>query len=147
MLSEHILSDDEISKLLEYAHFQKWDTIRRKKIILMISDSKVMLDVLQDEEKIKDFKSWDLKDFIKKLDDSDKEKLLNLQDWFENHGFTTYETTQMIIGINESTKYSIMPNPNLMEKLQLKDYNVTRIIASLNNEESKEKLLDIYKLA
>ena len=113
----------------------------------MISDSKVMLDVLQDEEKIKDFKSWDLKDFIKKLDDSDKEKLLNLQDWFENHGFTTYETTQMIIGINESTKYSIMPNPNLMEKLQLKDYNVTRIIASLNNEESKEKLLDIYKLA
>lgn len=72
------LSDDEISKLLEYAHFQKWDTIRRKKIILMISDSKVMLDVLQDEEKIKDFKSWDLKDFIKKLDDSDKEKLLDI---------------------------------------------------------------------
>lgn len=143
---QEYLSDDEISKLLEYTHFQKWDTDRRKNLILMISDSKIILNVLQDEEKIKDFKSWDLKDFIKRLNDSDKEKLLNVQDWFENHGFNIYEVTEMIIETNESTKYSIVSNPKLIEKLQLENYNVTKIIAALDKEESKEKLLDIYQL-
>lgn len=139
------LNDEEISKLLDYSYFQKWDINRRKKIILMISDSEVLLNVLQDEEKLKDFRSYDLETLIKKLNDSDKEKLLNIQDWFKKHEFNTYQVTEIIIGINESTRYNIVSNPILMERLQLEKYNVTQIIVSLEDEEDKNKLLDIYQ--
>ena len=43
------LTDREISKLLEYKHFQKWPSYRRKELILMISDSEILLKMLQDE--------------------------------------------------------------------------------------------------
>ena len=61
------LNNEEIPKLLEYPHFQRWDSNRRKRILLMVSDSGVLIDILKDEEKLKNFKSWDLKDIIKNL--------------------------------------------------------------------------------
>lgn len=140
------LNNEEIPKLLEYPHFQRWDSNRRKRILLMVSDSGVLIDILKDEEKLKNFKSWDLKDIIKKLNDSDKEKLLNTPGWFKKYGFSTYEITEIIKGINEGTKYNIISNPVLIKNmLQLNDYEITKIISTLEKEESKDKLLDIYQ--
>ena len=60
-ISEY-LNDEEILKLLGYEYFQNWDNYRRKDLLLMISDSEVLLNALQDEEKIKDFSNWNLEE-------------------------------------------------------------------------------------
>lgn len=141
------LTDREISKLLEYKHFQKWTSYRRRELILMISDSEILLKMLQDEEKMEGFKSWDLESFIEKLNDSDKEKLLNTPGWFESHGFLPYEVSKIIAGMEDSIKYNIVSNPDLIyNMLQLENRDISDIIVTLKKEEDKDKLLDIYQL-
>ena len=141
------LTDREISKLLEYKHFQKWPSYRRKELILMISDSEILLKMLQDEEKMEGFKSWDLESFIEKLNDSDKEKLLNTPGWFESHGFLPYEVSKIIAEMEDSIKYNIVSNPDLIcNMLQLENRDISDIIVTLKKEEDKDKLLDTYQL-
>ena len=113
----------------------------------MISDSEVLLNALQDEEKIKDFSNWNLDELVKKLNDSDKEKLLNEPDWFKNHGFLENQVSEIIIGIEANTQKHILANSTLiLEKLQLKNNNIANIIATLDKDEDKNKLIDIYQL-
>lgn len=141
------LTDREISKLLEYKHFQKWPSYKRKELILMISDSEILLKMLQDEEKMEGFKSWDLESFIEKLNDSDKEKLLNTPGWFESHGFLPYEVSKIIAEMEDSIKYNIVSNPDLIcNMLQLDNIDISDIIVTLKKEEDKDKLLDTYQL-
>lgn len=141
------LTDREISKLLEYKHFQKWPSYKRKELILMISDSEILLKMLQDEEKMEGFKSWDLESFIEKLNDSDKEKILNTPGWFESHGFLPYEVSKIIAEMEDSIKYNIVSNPDLIcNMLQLDNIDISDIIVTLKKEEDKDKLLDIYQL-
>lgn len=141
------LTDREISKLLEYKHFQKWPSYKRKELILMISDSDILLKMLQDEEKMEGFKSWDLESFIEKLNDSDKEKLLNTPGWFESHGFLPYEVSKIIAEMEDSIKYNIVSNPDLIcNMLQLDNIDISDIIVTLKKEEDKDKLLDTYQL-
>lgn len=141
------LTDREISKLLEYKHFQKWPSYKRKELILMISDSEILLKMLQDEEKIEGFKSWDLESFIEKLNDSDKEKLLDTPGWFESHGFLPYEVSKIIAEMEDSIKYNIVSNPDLIcNMLQLDNIDISDIIVTLKKEEDKDKLLDTYQL-
>lgn len=141
------LTDREISKLLEYKYFQKWPSYRRKELILMISDSEILLKMLQDEEKMEGFKSWDLESFIEKLNDSDKEKLLNTPGWFESHGFLPYEVSKIIAEMEDSIKYNIVSNPDLIcNMLQLDNIDISDIIVTLKKEEDKDKLLDTYQL-
>ena len=141
------LTDREISKLLEYKHFQKWPSYKRKELILMISDSEILLKMLQDEEKMEGFKSWDLESFIEKLNDSDKEKLLDTPGWFESHGFLPYEVSKIIAEMEDSIKYNIVSNPDLIcNMLQLDNIDISDIIVTLKKEEDKDKLLDIYQL-
>lgn len=146
-LIKTFLTDREISKLLEYKHFQKWPRSRRKELILMISDSEILLEMLQDEEKMEGFESWDLESFIKKLNDSDKEKLLNTPGWFESRGFLPYEVSKIIAEMEDSIKYNIVSNPDLIcNMLQLKNRDISNIIVTLKKEEDKGKLLDTYQL-
>lgn len=141
------LTDRDISKLLEYKHFQKWPSYKRKELILMISDSEILLKMLQDEEKMEGFKSWDLESFIEKLNDSDKEKLLNTPGWFESHGFLPYEVSKIIAEMEDSIKYNIVSNPDLIcNMLQLDNIDISDIIVTLKKEEDKDKLLDTYQL-
>lgn len=141
------LTDREISKLLEYKHFQKWPSYKRKELILMISDSEILLKMLQDEEKMEGFKSWDLESFIEKLNDSDKEKLLDTPGWFESHGFLPYEVSKIIAEMEDSIKYNIVSNPDLIcNMLQLDNIDISDIIVTLKKEEDKDKLLDTYQL-
>lgn len=141
------LTDREVSKLLEYKHFQKWPSYKRKELILMISDSEILLKMLQDEEKMEGFKSWDLESFIEKLNDSDKEKLLNTPGWFESHGFLPYEVSKIIAEMEDSIKYNIVSNPDLIcNMLQLDNIDISDIIVTLKKEEDKDKLLDTYQL-
>ena len=141
------LTDREISKLLEYKYFQKWPSYRRKELILMISDSEILLKMLQDEEKMEGFKSWDLESFIEKLNDGDKEKLLNTPGWFESHGFLPYEVSKIIAEMEDSIKYNIVSNPDLIcNMLQLDNIDISDIIVTLKKEEDKDKLLDTYQL-
>lgn len=141
------LTDRDISKLLEYKHFQKWPSYKRKELILMISDSEILLKMLQDEEKMEGFKSWDLESFIEKLNDSDKEKLLNTPGWFESHGFLPYEVSKIIAEMEDSIKYNIVSNPDLIcNMLQLENRDISDIIVTLKKEEDKDKLLDTYQL-
>lgn len=141
------LTDDEILKLFEYEHFQKWDSYRKIQMVMRISDSGVLLKALQDEEIIKDVKSWDLEKLIAKLNDQDKGTLLNIPDWFKNHGFSKYKISDIISEIKDEKKYELVSNPTLMfDTLDLEDNNVADIIATFGEEEDKDKLLSIYQL-
>ena len=141
------LTDREISKLLEYKHFQKWPSYKRKELILMISDSEILLKMLQDEEKMEGFKSWDLESFIEKLNDSDKEKLLDTPGWFESHGFLPYEVSKIIAEMEDSIKYNIVSNPDLIcNMLQLDNIDISDIIVTLKKEEDK-KIINIVNIS
>ena len=95
----------------------------------------------------KAFKSWDLESFIEKLNDSDKEKLLNTPGWFEKSRFLPYEVSKIIAEMEDSIKYNIVSNPDLIcNMLQLDNIDISDIIVTLKKEEDKDKLCDAYQL-
>ena len=142
LVSEY-LSDEEIIKLLDYA--KDFNYPDRKKLILMISDSELLYNILQDDEKIEEFKQiiWQL---VRKLNDSDKEKLLNRPDWIKNHKLQAYDIKYIIKSLKESARYTILLNKTLVkDMLQIADWDIAEIVSTLELDEEKDKLIDIYQ--
>lgn len=84
------------------------------------------------------------KSFIKKL--SDKHKMKNLQDsnYIKKH---KYEIERCILSLSENNKNIILLNKELMEEqLGLLDYDIVEIISSIENEDTKSSLIDLYEL-
>ena len=130
LVSEY-LSDEEIIKLLDYA--KDFNYPDRKKLILMISDSELLYNILQDDEKIEEFKQiiWQL---VRKLNDSDKEKLLNRPDWIKNHKLQAYDIEYIIKSLKESARYTIFGE---YEKTSiLRTFEIDNLITYINNPET-----------
>lgn len=142
LVSEY-LSDEEIIKLFDYA--KDFNYPDRKKLILMISDSELLYNILQDDEKIEEFTQI-ICQLVRKLNDSDKEKLLNRPDWIKNHKLQAYDIKSIIESLNESARYTILLNKTLVkDMLQIDDWGIAEIVSTLELEEEKDKLIDIYQ--
>ncbi|MBP3831352.1 MAG: hypothetical protein ILA02_03150 [Clostridia bacterium] len=140
------LTDSEKLQLFNYPLYMNMTPYKRNDILNLISDSKILLSALLNENIINGFSSFDLQQIVqKKLEDSEKFSLLNTPNWFKTHNILTYIISDIIEKMENPTKYQILSNKELViNSLHLENYILVNLVASLDNEEQKKSLLKLY---
>ena len=145
-LIANFLNDEEKLKLFDYSYFRQLDTLRKRRIIELISDEDILLKVLMKDNLLSDFKNYDIIKLVKKMDDTGKEKLLQTKEILEKYKFNTFEICNIIDSMNSQAKYKILSNKRLIhDTLNIKDYYIAQLVENLENEEYKNNLVDSYQ--
>lgn len=141
-LVSEFLSDEEKLKLFEYQHFKQFNAWIRSDIIGLISDEKVILQMISNEEITNGFERYQIIDNIKKIGDSGKQQLLHNQTFIEKYQISNYEIENIISSITDEARAEILLDKDLItNKLQLEDFCIAKLVKGLSNEKSKIRLL------
>lgn len=142
------LTSNEILELFNFPHFKKWEPRLKMPLLMHISNSENLLQALQDETIIKDFKSWDLVKLINKLGTNEKKTILNTPEFFETHKISTHEIFDIIKNTDDKTKCSLLSNKDLLiNSLHLQTFDVVKLISELEHTNTKKSFSNLYHLS
>lgn len=146
-LIDEFLNDEEILKLFDYQLFNNLDAWKKNQIINEISNKDVLVKVLKDDNIIENLGKYNIVKIIKKISDDEKEKILNQGEFLENYGFSIFEKKEIINSLSEDAKFKILSDKELIyKKMNITEYEIIELVAELEKEEEKKKLVEIYDL-
>ena len=146
-LIEKFLVDEQKVKLFELEHFKGLNTFVRYSILQTILDDKIMMEVLTKSDITSDFEGYKIMTIIDSLGSDNKEKILHMKDFLQEHDIKDYEIRNIIKSLNEKSKKDILLDKNfIIEELKLEEYQVLDLITSLEDEESKLEMIPFYEL-
>lgn len=146
-LIRDFLSDQEISKLFEYSHFQQFETWIKGEIIDIVSDENIKLQMISNDNIISSFDTYQIVDIIKRLCDTGKNKYLHNQELIEKHSLSNYELKNIISSMGDASKAEILKDKKLVtDKLHLENYQITELTKQLTSENTKRTVLQMYQL-
>lgn len=147
-LISDFLSDEEKLKLFDYSHFRQFEGWIKGGIIGLISDEHIILQIINNDNIMNGFESYQIVDIIKKMSDIGKQQLLYNQEFIEKHQIAGYEIEEIISSLTEETRVEILMDIDLIRnKLHLEDFQVTKFVERLSSEEVKDKAIGIYQFA
>lgn len=145
-LISEFLTDEEILKLFDYPHFRNFDARIRSKIISLVSSDKIMLQMLSDEEIMKDMADYQVVDIIKKMSNNAKKQLLHNQVFIEKYQIPDYELRNIVASLPPEEKAELLLDSNLMTNiLNLADFQIVELVKELPSEELKDRIIETYQ--
>lgn len=147
-LISDFLSDKEKLKLFDYSHFKQFNTWIKGGIIGLVSDENTILQIINKDDIMNGFVSYQIVDIIKKMNDSGKQKLLHNQDFIEKHQIDNYRLKDIISSLTDEARVEILMDQDLiLNKLHLADFQVTELVKGISSEEDKRRMLEVYELS
>lgn len=145
-LISDFLSDEEKLKLFDYSHFRQFESWIKCGIIGLISDEHIILQIINNDNIMNGFESYQIVDIMKKISDIGKQQLLYNQEFIEKYQIASYELEEIISSLTEEARAEILMDIDLIRnKLHLEDFQVTKLVERLSSEEAKDKAIGIYK--
>lgn len=140
------LTDDQIEKLFEYEHFRKLMQFQIVSIIKLIKDEKIKLNLLEDDELLTGISQHLIMDITETLQENGKVQLLHNKEFIEKHEISSYYIKKIILSLSESKKIELLLDKEFLKnELKLdEDWEISEIVASLEDEDSKTDMIDIY---
>lgn len=147
-LISDFLNDEEKLKLFDYSHFRQFKSSIKAGIIGLVSDEHIILQMMNNDNIMDDFKSYQIVDIMKKMSDTGKQQLLYNQEFIEKHQIADYELSEIISSLTEEARTEILMDIDLIKnKLHLEDFQVTKLVKGLSSDEAKYKAIEIYQFA
>lgn len=147
-LISDFLSDEEKLRLFDYSHFRQFEGWIKSGIIGLVSDEHIILQMMNNDNIMNGFESYQIVDIMKKMSDIVKQKLLHNQQFIEKHQIASYELEEIISSLTEDARTDILMDIDLIRnQLHLEDFQITPLVASLSSEEVKNKAMRIYQFA
>lgn len=144
-LIKDFLSDQEKSRILETDHFKGFSSSIKTNIILLIQDSSIKLRLLDNDELIESLDNSSIKDIIKTLNNNDIIQILRKKDFLKRNNIGLYEIEDIVVSMSDEGKSKLISNKNFIEEeLKLDKYVIAKITKTINSEESKIELIDLY---
>ena len=145
-LIDNFLSDDEKLKLFDYPRFMQFDDFARSKIIGLVSDETIIMQMITNDNIVKEIRTHKIVDIMKKMGDSSKLQLLRSQDFIEKHKIEDLYLNDIILSLNENSRIEILLDTDLIKnKLKLSEYYISDLIAKLSDDDAKGRLIEAYK--
>lgn len=142
------LTDEEKKELTNFPFFQRMTSFIQGKIIKLITDDKIKIQLLTDSKICDVFSTYDIIDIIKTLSSNGVKQLLYNQKFIEKYKFSEYQFKDIILGLDDKTKEEILLDKNLMiEQLKLSEITMEDIIKSLTTDEAKIRMLNNIELS
>ena len=147
-LISDFLSDEEKLRLFDYSHFRQFEGWVKCGIIGLISDEHIVLQMMNNDNIMNDFASYQIVDIIKKMSDRGKQQILHNQDFIKKHQIADYELKDIISSLTDEARTEVLMDIDLItNKLHLADFQVSELVKGLSSEESKSRMLEVYGLA
>lgn len=144
-LIKDFLNDEEKVKLFEIEHFKGFSSSIKTNIILLIQDSSIKLRLLDNDELIESLDNSSIKDIIKTLNNNDIIQILRKKDFLKRNNIGLYEIEDIVVSMSDEGKSKLISNKNFIEEeLKLDKYVIAKITKTINSEESKIELIDLY---
>ncbi|MCI8654680.1 MAG: hypothetical protein HFJ48_02235 [Clostridia bacterium] len=141
-LIKDYLTDEEKAKLFDFSHFQTLATSTKLKIIEMIRDSNLKLQLLSRDEVTNDIPY----ELISKFDDDTIKKVLYNEKLLSKCDFYNFEVKELIESRGEKLQFEILTNTKLMkEKLDMSEKDISKMAQKLPSDEEKIKIMEIYQ--
>lgn len=146
-LISDFLSDEEKLKLFDYSHFQQFKGVIKGRIIELVSDENIKLQMMSNDNIMNGLESYQIVEIIKKMCDDSKQQLLHNQDFIEKYQITDYKLKDIVFSLTDEVREEILTDIDLItNKLHLADYQIADLIKGLSSEEAKSRILEIYQL-
>ena len=145
-LLNEFLSDEEKGRLFELEHFKKLSPNLKSQILQNISDSKIKLTILKKPELIDGLDAYYITKIISTLDENARVSIIEDLNFLRNYKIDNYDINQIIKSLGDKYKLQILSNKSLVSELGLRDYQISEFIADIQDEETKLKLMNAYKI-
>lgn len=147
-LISDFLSDEEKLKLFDYSHFRQFEGWIKGGIIGLVSNEHIILQIINNDNIMNGFESYQIVDIMKRMSDIGKKQLLYNQEFIEKHQIASYELEEIISSLTEEARVEILMDIDLIRnKLHLEDFQVTKLVERLSSEGVKDKAIGIYQFA
>lgn len=144
-LIRDFLSDEEIFRLFDFSYFIESKGGLKSNIIGLISDEKILLQILSNDNILNGLDSYQIGNIILKIGDRAKKQLLYNQDFMEKHQISNNEIKKIFSSLRDEERLEILGDKEFTtNKLHLKDYHIAEFIKGLPHEEDRIKLLEEY---
>ena len=145
-LINEFLTDNEKARLFQIEYFRNANPYIKRCILDNISDSNILLSIIEKSDLIDNIDTSYIKEAINRLNDEDKLKILHNREFFEKREFYSFEITKIIGSLSEENKVAILNDPSLItDTFKLDKFDIERIIEILDKDEDKMLLMDKYQ--
>ena len=145
-LLNEFLSDEEKGRLFELEHFKKLSPNLKSQILQDISDSKIKLTILKKPELIEGLDAYYITKIIFTLDENARFSIIEDLNFLKNYKIDNYDINKIIKSLGDKYKLQVLSNKSLVSELELRDYQISELIAEIQDEATKLKLMDAYKI-
>ncbi len=146
-LVNDFLSDEEKLKLFDYPHFRKFNNNIKCGIVSLISNEHIILQIINDDNIVNDFETYQIVDIVEKMNDTGKQQFLYNQDFIKKHQLSNYDINTIISSLTDEAKSKLLMDVDLIKnKLQLNDFQVTELIKNLSIDQVKDKAIELYQI-
>ncbi len=140
------LSDEQKLKLLDYPHFEKLGPTVKERIIKLISDTNIQLQILYDNNIIGDFNNWQILNILQQTNDDVKLQILHDEAFIKEHEFTDINLQNIAFSLKDSAKANLLYDRELVkDKLHMQNWQIAKLIIDIP-EEQKIEMADNYEL-
>lgn len=141
------LSDEEKLRLFEIPAFAELSGLRKSAIINTVSDTRVKLQMLLDDNVMKGIEKYRTVSLVNSLDDNSKKAILYNQEFLKKQDYKKDEIKKVLFSLGEDTKRDLLLDNNYVEgQLHLPKEMIANIAKDLQNEDSKLNIIDTYEL-
>lgn len=147
-LINEFLTDKEKEKLFELEHVKKLSSHIKSSIIKLISDDKIKFGFIENSDMISEFSDDEIKSIVETLGDYGKMQILHKPEFLERYNIKNYQLNKMIKSLGDESKQKLLEDKKfIQEDLNLEQYDISELIASLNDEKLKLDNIDAYQLS
>lgn len=145
-LISDFLSDEEKLKLFDYSHFRQFEGWIKGRIIELVSDENIILQMMSNEDIMNDVTSYQIVGIIKEMSDNGKKQLLHNQEFIEKYQISGYELKSIVSSLTDEAKVEVLMDIDLIKnQLHFEDFKIVDLVKELSSEEAKDKIIEIYQ--
>lgn len=136
------LSEDEIVNLFSLPHFKTLKPNIKYAIIKNLSDQN-KYNLLFNSDFMEGMKTYNIENIIESLEKQSRIKLLQNPEFFKKYDFK-YMQVEIIMELDDTEKSEILLNKDLINQLEFKEYELTKMVGSISDDKLKEHIIDNY---
>lgn len=142
-----LFSDEQKAELLKLEYFSNFEARFRARIVDSIENSDIACRLINDENVMKDVSSYQVINLIKKQDNAHRLAFVKDAEKLKSFDISRYDIKEIIESLDDSSKTSILQDEQYLTKeIGLTEFDISKIITGLENDESKMNMAKKYNL-
>lgn len=146
-VADNFLTDEEKLKLFDLKYIKRQSSNIKESVLNLIQKDDIKLKAILNEDITAGLEQYQIQDIINTLGTTGIIQIIENPEFIQKHNIQRIEIVNMIEKLNDKNKQELLlKNSYLLEELQLEPYLITKVIVSLENEDAKLEMIELYNL-